>query len=262
MASPGWMYHTLRGKQLFPDLTPAFQRQLEAEGWRDSPEKVSGPQPADPNLLPPLAPAKADIRDIGIPDLMAANKPSNQVHNIDVRPPSILLSAEALGRMAQIIDADGDRRDADLSVEELDAILDHMSADEVRAVSEHLGIGADITFAAQSATHARRALLLFLRPALGVVIETEQQPFDMTGAPSAAVDPPVVSRAEGPMLAGTVTLDAFMGTTEAERIRWLKADATKVDITRLLDERQVAYKAREDKAALADKLLTSLTNEV
>lgn len=262
MASPGWMYHPLQGKQLFPDLTPAFQRQLEAEGWRDSPEKVGGPQQADASPPPPPAPAKADIRNIGIPEFMGT-APSHP----------ILASNEALARMARIIDRDGDRCDGDLSVEELTSVIDHMGAEELDAVCSHLGLDADITFAPHAATMARARLLNFLRPdaantGLDAYVpyappsDGGQQPFDMTGAPGAAVAPPVVSRAEGPMLAGTVTLGAFMGATEAERIRWLEADATKVDIARLLDERQVAYKTREDKAALAAKLLASLTNEV
>lgn len=270
MASPGWMYHPLRGKQLFPDLTPAFQRQLEAENWCDSPEKVSGPQPADASPPPPPAPAKADIRNVGIDDFIGT-APSYP----------ILMSHEALGRMALIIDRDGDRRDADLSVEELDAILDRMSVDEVQAISEHLGFDANATFAPYSATHARQALLLFLRPALGVVIDTRQEPFDMTGAPDAGVQEfnAVVSNAPlrqeafagniigdavaavGTTLAGNVTLSAFMGAAEADRVRWLEVDATKADIARLLDERQIAFKARDSKADLAALLLTSLTNE-
>lgn len=271
MASPGWMYHPLQGKQLFPDLTPAFQRQLEAEGWRDSPEKVGGPQQADASPPPPPAPAKADIRNIGIPEFMGT-APSHP----------ILASNEALARMARIIDRDGDRCDGDLSVEELTSVIDHMGAEELDAVCSHLGLDADITFAPHAATMARARLLNFLRPdaantGLDAYVpyappsDGGQQPFDMTGAPGAtaapvqdnnAVTQRVVSGADGPALVGTVTLDAFIGTTEAERVRWLETDATKANIALLLDERQVAYKTREDKAALAEKLLASLTNEV
>ena len=40
MANPGWMWHFAQGKQLFPDLTPAFQKRLEGDGWFDSPDKM------------------------------------------------------------------------------------------------------------------------------------------------------------------------------------------------------------------------------
>lgn len=99
----------------------------------------------------------------------------------------------------------------------------------------------------------------------------------MTGAPDAGVQEfnAVVSNAPLPQeafagniigdavsrerLTGDVSVGPFMGAPEAERIRWLDEDATKADIARLLDERQIAFKARDSKADLAAQLLASLT---
>ncbi len=81
MPSPGFMYHPTNGKQVFPDLTPAFQKQLEGEGWFDSPDKMAAgrsPEYLDPAsvvVTAPLAPA-ADIKDVGIDDLLPAAPPA------------------------------------------------------------------------------------------------------------------------------------------------------------------------------------------
>lgn len=136
MPNPGFMYHPAEGKRLFDDLSPAYQAELERDGWLDSPDKISPvPESGNTRYDDPSSrklgtsdtndrPAR-DIRDLGPEDFRAGGE--------------ITSSAAALGRLSVFFDPDGDRKHDDIPDDVIAQTVDAMSRDEVVAALTQAG---------------------------------------------------------------------------------------------------------------------------
>lgn len=165
MASPAWLWHPTGGKVLYPDLTPELSTTLAREGWVDSPDKLSKPLAEEKSADP--APSKDDAKittgsgRVLSKDTMDDFKAGGQ----------ILSSAQALGRLSLLFDADGDPVHGDLSDDDLAEIVNDMSREELLAALSQAG--ADERPGAPSYL-CRDVLLAALRPDVFSADEPEE----------------------------------------------------------------------------------------
>ncbi len=137
-----WMWHPNEGKRLFHDVSPGYQKQLEDQGWRDSPDKVSPPVPGPGEQIPNTPSEKLGTEKTIDPELRGESRPAN-IRDLGVDDfragHGILSSGAALGRLSQFFDADGDRKRDDVPDDLLVQTVDAMSREEAVAALSQAG---------------------------------------------------------------------------------------------------------------------------
>lgn len=249
-----FLFHpdTPRGERF--DLTAELAQKLEAEGWVDSPAKLKA------------QPGKAEPRETPVVVTQGSGRVLSD--NIVTPPPE--------RRINKLFDQDGDPVHADLSDDDLTSLIDDMGREELVEALTFAGDWNDQEVASDT---LRRMLVNLLRPGLmeaqagfevgdpdGAADAGEPQfstgfeTGDSKPSGATATQPEAEMTAAGANRSEDIAPKALSAMSKAEQKRWVEG-ATAEDVRFQLSARDIAFKARDNKATLQAALLGALNAE-